>query len=379
MKSSAALCAEVERRLKRTWHLDIAQETTSWPFDLVVGQPDSATLSNDFPGIQRSVAAIRDWARAHDLSVRDANRRVFGTTQPLPSHITIPGLHVAAAVCGPEWVARIERAEGRLDRLGNVYPTCTRLSTVLRSVDAYTDRDFELLLTVTDWFASHSADGLTPRQVPVPGVHAKWLNTHTPVIEILLGRRLNLAGRHPARIHFAYLDPEHLASAGRRFDSATVGDAAEPVYRPTVVVITENKDTAIHFPPIRRGIAIEGAGFGGLTVASFEWVLAADVVYWGDLDSAGFEILDGYRRDGVPARSLLMDLKTYVEYAAWGTYHDAKGERLRPSAPKPLETLTEAEREVYHVVCSQAAGPPRIEQERIPLDEARAALLALVS
>lgn len=114
------------------------------------------------------------------------------------------------------------------------------------------DLNFSLLLTVADWFRANAADGLTPRQVPVPGVQAKWLNTRRPVVELLTGRPLNLAPRHPARIHLTYLDPEHLAAGSRRFDSATVGDMMRPAYPPEVI-ITENKDTAIHFLPQPAG------------------------------------------------------------------------------------------------------------------------------
>jgi hypothetical protein len=249
---------------------------------------------------------------------------------------------------------------------------------VARSVDSYTDLDFELLLTVADWFQTNTAVGLTPRQVPIAGVHAKWLNTHRPVIETLLGCPLGLAPRHPARIHFTYLDPGHLASGGRRFDSATVDDTMAPPYRPDVVVITENKDTAIHFPSTPGGIAVEGAGYGGATVAAFNWIVdARAVIYWGDLDAAGFEILDGYRRDGVPAVSILMDLDTYHAYAPWGTFRHPNGQLIETAEPKPLANLTETERAAYHAVCQPPNGlPPRVEQERIPLHVAHQALLA---
>lgn len=380
MKTTGEICSVIERRLRRTWHLDVAGDEVSWPFDVSLGHVPSATLSSEFAILQQGVRDVRDWVSSNGLGVRDGNRRVLGTTQPLPTHVTVPDLQTAAAICGPEWTARIVRGGHRMVVLRNRHPGCNRIAWVVRSSDSYTDLEFDLLLTVADWFRTNTAYGLTPRQVPIPGVHAKWLNTHRPVLESLTGTILDLVARHPARIHLTYLDPDHLAAGGRRFDSATVGDAMDPAYKPDVIVITENKDTAIHFPLTAGGIAIEGDGYGGAVVATFDWVVSAPVVvYWGDLDAAGFEILDGYRRDGVPAVSILMDIDTYRTYAPWGTFHHPNGQPIGTTDPKPLPNLSEAERSAYLAVCQPAGElPPRVEQERIPLHLAHEALLAAI-
>lgn len=380
MKTVKEIRMAIEGRLRRTWHLDVAGERTSWPFDVPFGQVESATLVSEFPLLQEQVREIREWANCHRLEVSDGNRRVHGTTQSLPTSVTVPNLHTAAAICGTEWTQRVTRGERRASALRVRYPDCDRIAWVARSVDGYTELDFELLLTVTDWFMTNTAEGLTPRQVPVPGVHTKWLNTHRQVIETLIGGSLGLAPRHPARIHFSYLDPDHLLAGGRRFESATVGDTMDPAYKPDVVVITENKDTAIHFLPTAGGIAVEGCGYGGTTIAAFNWIVtAATLVYWGDLDTAGFEILDGYRGDGVPVASILMDIDTYRAYGAWGTFHHPNGQLIAAAVPKPLPNLTDTERAAYHAVCNPVDGlPPRIEQERIPLSVAHEALLTAV-
>ncbi|MGH3793480.1 MAG: Wadjet anti-phage system protein JetD domain-containing protein [Pseudonocardiaceae bacterium] len=68
-----------------------------------------------------------------------------------------------------------------------------------------------------------------------------------------------------------------------------------PPYKPAVILISENKDTAIHFPPLPCGIFVEGAGFGGDTAAAIDWVgTCSTLLYWGDLDAAGPEILNDY-------------------------------------------------------------------------------------
>ena len=378
MKSPDDVREAIERRLQRSWHQDASSLGSNWPHDVALGQIPTASLNADFAAVQQEVHALRQWAVTNRIEVRDGNRRAHGTTQPVPTHLIVPNIDIAASVCGAEWTRRVSRGRQRATILSNRYPRCMQIESVVRSVDGYTDVDFELLLTVTDWFRSNTVAGLTPRQVPIPGVHAKWLNTHRPVIETLTGDRLDLSDRHPARINFTYLDPDYLASGYRRFDSATVGDVAALSYEPDVVIITENKDTAIHFPPTPGGIAVEGAGFGGSTTAAFDWIVKAPIVaYWGDIDAAGFEILDGFRGAGIQAISILMDLETYRTYALLGTHHLPNGQAIKSRTPKPLAHLSDEERSTYHAVCAPRDGlPPRIEQERIPLEVARRALMA---
>jgi hypothetical protein len=63
------------------------------------------------------------------------------------------------------------------------------------------------------------------------------------------------------------------------------------------------------------GVRVEGGGFGGAAAAALPWLIDAPLlVYWGDIDAAGFEILDGSRTDGVPAASMLMDMTTFEQY-----------------------------------------------------------------
>jgi hypothetical protein len=381
VRSPADITDAVSRRLTRTWHLDVAEADTNWPYAVTIGTATAAELTADFTAVQRRVHALRTWADQNGLAVKDGNRRVHGTTQPIPTHVTVIDVDTAAKLAGPEWVARIQRGRNRATLLADRYPKCENIAKVIRAADGYSDIDFDLLLSVTDWFKTNDAEGLTPRQVPVPGVHAKWLNRGRPVVELLAGKSLNLAAPHPARIHFMYLDPDHLAAGGRRFDSATVGDAVPIAYKPDIVIITENKDTAINFPVTKGAIAVEGDGYGGAAVAQFDWIVNAPlVVYWGDIDAEGFEILDGYRKDGIPVTSILMDPDTYRTYAAWGTHLDKRGQMIGKREPKALVNLTKQERATYLSVCSPPDGlPPRLEQERIPLGVPHAAISFLVA
>lgn len=383
MKTPAYVIADIQRRLERTWHEQIAGADSNWPHRFPLGTPAKTQLEEDWQSTyQPLIRTWRDWADAHRAIVHFEAKRVYITKQDVPTHVEIDTVDTAARLVGGPWPARITQARARREEIATRFPDLAagRLPSLLRSFDRYTDVDFALALSAAQWFQANDATGLTPRQVPVPGVHAKFLNTRQADILALSGRDcLGLLPAHPSRIHFTYLDPDHRRSGARLHDSATVGDRFTPPYRPEVLIISENKDTAIHFPEVRGGISIEGAGFGGKTAAAFEWITSCDrVVYWGDIDAEGYEILNGWRSDGIDAASMLMDGDTYDCYERYGTNHDRHGNPLKPGIPKDLPHLTAEERSVYELVLApDLKSHRRIEQERIPLSEAARTLEAL--
>jgi hypothetical protein len=94
----------------------------------------------------------------------------------------------------------------------------------------------------------------------LPGFHAKWLDNNHALIRTLTGiDNLGLASR-PTRVHFTYLDPEHRARGGRIHQSITIGDLVEPAYEPELIIILENKDTAVCFPPVPKEYQSKASG-----------------------------------------------------------------------------------------------------------------------
>jgi hypothetical protein len=384
VKTPDQVTADVGRRLKTSWnsHLEPAPDP-AWPHRFALGEPSKVELEQQFETYQQLSLTLRSWASANDLGIASSTRLVHGTSQPMPTHITVTDVDAAARLCGTEWTARLARGRARLAELC-AHGFSGDLTRVIRDIDAYSDLDFTLLCSTADWFRQHgdTARGLTPRQVPVPGLQAKWLNNRHALIASLAGLpELGLARPHPPRIHFTYLDPGHRAAGGRRHDSTSVGDTMTPAYTPTVVIITENKDTAIGFPPVPCGISVEGAGTGGSTPAAVDWLRSSPtIIYWGDLDADGLTILNQYREAGLKVASILMDTATYDAYAEFGTNYDAKGNPIKVAARRPLAKLTDSERELYERLTDPDwTGYRRVEQERIPLAVALACLQAAIA
>ena len=85
----------------------------------------------------------------------------------------------------------------------------------------------------------------------------------------------------------------------------------------------------------------------------------AEVIYWGDIDTHGFAILDRLRAWLPQARSVLMDRQTLLAHRdRWGTED-------RPAC-SALTRLTAEEQDLYADLVADAMGERvRLEQERI--------------
>jgi hypothetical protein len=376
MKSPEQVVAELERWLAKRWQRAVLTPTEDWPHRMALGTPSGAALEANFPAVLDGTHRWQDWAAAHQVVLDVIRRKVFGTIQQLPTHLVLPDFDTAVRLLGGTWPSLVAAARARASATAARFPQAD-LAPLMRELTELPDVDFNLLLVSAKWFRAHDAAGLTPRQVPIEGLDSKWLNTKQHLIGALSGKdELGLV-RRPRTVHLTYLDPQHLHGGGRRYDSATENDTATPCYLPQTLVITENKDTALFFLPLERGIALQGGGLAGpATIPTLSWVTGCgNIIYWGDLDAEGFEIINQYRSRGLDVRTVLMDNDTLDEYSRFGVTHDRQGRSLLRGR-KTLPLLTPNERSAYHTLTDpQWHGPRRVEQERIPLDVAHAAVL----
>ena len=381
MKLPADAVAAIERRLASTWHLCVAGDTAGWPYRFPLGRPSRDKVTRQFAQVQRWAFTWQEWADGHRLTLDWEGRLSGGSHDLLPTHLVVPDVDTAASLRS-SWVQRLARGRSRYTTLAAHFPDAL-LAGVVRAVDEWTDVDVDLLVAAAHWFADHPDSGWSPRQVPVEGLHSKWLAGHGSQVLALAGLgTLGLVEPRSTPVHFTYLDRSHLAAGGRRHDSVVPGDTTRPCYPPRVVLICENKDTAIMFPDVPGGITVQGGGKAGPAfIPTIGWIAEApDVIYWGDLDAAGFEILNGYRQAGLPVRTILMDLPTLAEYRLFAASTDTKGRLLAREPRRRLLYLTRAERAAYEAI-TDADGdwPVRVEQERMPLIVAALALESCVA
>lgn len=104
-----------------------------------------------------------------------------------------------------------------------------------------------------------------------------------------------------------------------------------------------------------------GGGYGVERLADVPWLQDKEVIYWGDIDTHGFAILDRLRASVPHARSLLMDEATLMEHSLmWGC--EEEGKRFTGG----LARLADGERALFDALRHDVHGARiRLEQERL--------------
>jgi hypothetical protein len=125
------------------------------------------------------------------------------------------------------------------------------------------------------------------------------------------------------------------------------------------VLIVENKTTlytTLTLPKMNQTIAIFGSGYNVYNLKNVDWFEKVDLLYWGDIDVQGFEILSQFRKYFPDTESVLMDKATFDKYFEndFGT----------PTNITTHLNLNDNEKQLYDILKSNNW---RLEQEKIPL------------
>jgi hypothetical protein len=152
---------------------------------------------------------------------------------------------------------------------------------------------------------------------------------------------------------------------------APVDELAKLPLSPSRVLVVENLESGLALPDLPGCVAVIRLGNAVSLLARMSWAVSRPIVYWGDIDTHGFEILDRARAALGELSSVLMDEETLL------ACRDLWVEEPVQARGRALPNLTRAEREVFESLCAQRWGHHvRLEQERIPWDRVVAALLA---
>ncbi|WP_425398676.1 Wadjet anti-phage system protein JetD domain-containing protein [Aeoliella sp.] len=210
-----------------------------------------------------------------------------------------------------------------------------------------------------------------PQQLPVE-VDTKFISRHETLLRGWLDLLLPASAIDVNEPRFApryglrdalqprevvFLDPTLQSETGLPFDefAATVRSLAELQLKNAVVVIVENKAPLTCVPPLPRGLVIAGQGTSVHMLKDLPWLADNRVLYWGDIDAAGFEILSDFRKRVPHAESILMDATTYET-------HRKYVQKCKSPPERALPHLNEEEWQMY---CHCAEKQMRLEQEKL--------------
>lgn len=346
-----------------------------FPLRLTLKTPASDDITRRFDAVRAWVAAISATPHVR-LEWQEVRHRVQGT-QRLPASAWIDSLDDALA-----WVGK--RAEYACFR-ALLAETATRQPLLLPWLEKRPLRALELaaewsrLLDVVAWLQTHPRPGIYLRQVDLPGIHTKFIESQRGVLAELLDLALPAAAIDPARagaqqfaarygfldkpvlLRLRVLDPAlGLLPGAPCPDLALDADSFARLRLDVArVFITENETNFLAFPRVDKAIVIFGAGYGWEALARAEWLQRCPIHYWGDIDTNGFAILAQLRARFAHVESLLMDHATLLAHEAlWG----------REDSPRAADVsrLTAEEHSLYEDLRDHRIRPSlRLEQEHI--------------
>lgn len=235
--------------------------------------------------------------------------------------------------------------------------------------------EWKNILQVCQYFKQNPKPNFYIRELPVK-VHTKFVERNKSIIRELLDvlisehvkseekefeNRFNLKYAEP-QIRFKVLDK----TISDRFFSG-IDDIAIPVSQfekldlPIFkVLVVENKTTlytTLTLPKMNDTIAIFGSGFSVFNLKNVRWFDNLKLLYWGDIDVQGFEILSQFRTYFPQTKSVFMDKQTFDKF-----FENDNG---TPTNISTKLNLTNEEQELYEIL---KTNNWRLEQEKIPLE-----------
>lgn len=382
---------------------ELLDPTDAYPRRRALKRPTAATLLSDYAAAQRWAAELFTGTGPYTLETVEVGRRTVGSNR-------IPAAAVFATVDDEirfvgrsREAARFRELAAGLDALDPLllgWAERRPLKLLELGSDALTAAGAAL------WLRDNPAPGIYVRQLGLPGVHTKFIERHRQVIDQMLGAvatgsdvdevegdaeapaeaPLDAAGsdmalgdgagrtpaarfarRHgflhpPELVRFRILDHAIPALGGAR-DITVTAEAFSTLQLPVnTVIATENLVNFLSLPECPGTLALFGAGYGFSSLRDAGWLRECEVLYWGDVDTHGFRILDQLRTVHPHVASVLMDEETLLEH------RDAWGSEPSPSRAA-LSRLTAEESALCQALGNDTYGSAiRLEQELIRWD-----------
>ncbi|WP_346926741.1 Wadjet anti-phage system protein JetD domain-containing protein [uncultured Arthrobacter sp.] len=381
---------------------ELLEPTGLYPRRRPLKRPTAAALLSDYAAARAWASELFAAAGPFSLETAEVGRSTIGSNRlPAAAVFESAGDEVGFAGKARDAARFLELAGGMaaLDPSFRQWALRRPLRLLDLGADALTAARVAL------WLRDNPDPGVYVRQLSLPGVHTKFIENHRRVIDelaealrpvalpevpsggedlpdvpaepdSLLGQfaartpAARFAARHgfahpPELVRFRMLDPAAPLLGGAR-DITVTAPAFSSLRLPVAqVIVTENLVNFLALPERTGSLAIYGGGYGFSSLRDAAWLGDCEVLYWGDLDTHGFRILDELRAVHPHVVSVMMDEATLLEH------RDVWGSEPQPSTAA-LTRLTGEESALYQALGNGTFGPAvRLEQELIRWDWAQ--------
>lgn len=232
---------------------------------------------------------------------------------------------------------------------------------------------WENIILCVNWLNENQDSGIYIRNIQLP-VHTKFIENNKGIIKSLSDNAeckddfettFGLKAK-PERIRVRSLDNAiKIEILGKELEECTF-DIEDFALLPegltdsiTSIIIVENEMVYLTFPDVAGAICLWGHGFTVNILKTVGWLKEKQILYFGDLDEHGFEILSTLRASLPQAKTFCMEKSILEKYDRFLV----KGVQL--AGRKIPENLTDAEKETFMILRNAPIEKSRLEQERI--------------
>jgi hypothetical protein len=347
------------------------------PFNKLFIRGDKTYSKSSLPDFEKEILLLIGQSKekkgfGYTLEFQKVKTKFLGT-QDLPTSIYFETEKDLLKYLGKE--KEVQLFKTNYEKIISIFPELKNWAIQNPSRIIQNQNKWECLLKVCSFFKHNPKPNLYIRELPI-NVHTKFVEINQSIIKDLLDvlipeflnpqerifeKRFNLKFSEP-QVRLKILDK----MISNRFFSG-LDDIAIPVSHfeklnlpIQKVIVVENKTTlytTLTLPRINKTIAIFGSGYSVYNLKNVDWFTNLDLLYWGDIDVQGFEILSQFRSYFPQAKSVLMDKVTFERF-----FENDLGKSTNITSQL---NLSESEQKLYHML---KTNNWRLEQEKIPLD-----------
>lgn len=369
---------EIKDKAERKYNSSFLQSLVeNKPFEKLVIRGDKSYTKSSLPEFEKEIQQIMSQSKekkgfGYTLEFQQVKTKSLGI-QDLPTYIFFDTEKDFLKFLGKE--KEVELFKISVDKIIKAFPELKDW-TIRNPIKVINNQaEWGNILRVCQYFKQNPKPNLYLRELPIK-VHTKFIEHNQSVIKELLNilisehinceekefeKRFNLKYAEP-QIRFKVLDK----AIAEKFFSG-IDDIAVPISQFETlnlpikkVLVVENKTilyTTLTLPKMNGTIAIFGSGYGVFNLKNVHWFADLELLYWGDIDVQGFEILSQFRGYFQQTKSILMDLVTFEKF-----FENDLGTQTNIGTSL---NLTDSEQELYDIL---KTNNWRLEQEKIPYD-----------
>lgn len=368
---------EIKDKTERKYITFLQSLVEKRAFERLVIRGDKSYTKSSLSEFEREIQLIHSHSKekmgfGYSLDFQKVNTKYLGA-QDLPTSIYFDNENDFLKFLGKE--NEVNSFKSNVEIILREFPTLKDWIIKNPKKVINNSNEWQSILQVCLYFKQNPKPNLYIRELPIK-VHTKFIEINKSIIRELLDilipeyvkseenefeSRFNLKYSE-SQVRFKVLDK----TISDAFFSG-IDDIAIPVSQfeklslpIKKVLVVENKTTlytTLTLPKMNETIAIFGSGFGVFNLKNVHWFDNLKLLYWGDIDVQGFEILSKFRAYFPQTKSVLMDNQTFEKY-----FEDDYG---TPTNISTSLNLTDEEQELYEIL---NLNNWRLEQEKIPLE-----------